>query len=88
VFDGQLELEEVGARNAFAVDLDGLEGFVLDENLEGLCFADGQLGLDNEFFKGGDPIDPPVDDLQPRVVGGGDGSGDPGEMVFWEVGGG
>jgi len=69
------------------VDLDGLEVLVLDEALQGFCFDDRQLGLDDEFFKGGNAIDPPIDDLQPRVIGGGDGPGDAGEMVFWEIGG-
>jgi len=61
---GQLELKEVGAGDPFAMDLDRLEGFVLDQALEGLCFDDGQLGLDDQFFKGGDAKDPPVHDLQ------------------------
>lgn len=50
------------------MDLDGLEAFILDEALEGLGLGDGQVGLDNEFFKGGDAFDPPIDDLQARLV--------------------
>jgi hypothetical protein len=87
-FDGELQLKEIGSGDAFAVDLYRLEGFILYEILEGAGFDDGQLCLDDEFFKGGDTIDPPVYYLHACGVGGGDGPGDAGEMVFWEIGGG
>jgi len=87
-FDGELQLKEVGAGDPFSMDLYRLEGFVLHEALEGFGLDDGQLCLDDEFFKGGNAIDPPVDDLQSCIIGSSNGPGDTGEMVFWEIGGG
>lgn len=87
-FDGELQLKEVGPGDPFSVDLYCFEGFVLYEALKGTGLDNGQLCLDYESFKGGDTIDPPVDDLHACVVGGSDGPGDTGEMVFWEIGGG
>jgi hypothetical protein len=61
-------LKEIRVWKPFFVYLDGLEALVLDEAFQGLYFGDGQLGLDDELFKGGDAVDPPIHDLQSRTI--------------------